>query len=422
MALYEISESNTLSPIPATTFSSRGLYERDNLQKALRAHIHAITPGADTMVLAEEFGDWVGANRRIDLLCLDKDAKLVVVELKRDDGGAHMELQAVRYAAMISAMRFEQAVEAHRRYLGSIGSTADAEQAIREFLDRDDGQPVALHEDVRIVLAAPSFGTEVSTTVLWLNKQGLDLRCVQMRPHLLDGRVLLDIQQVIPLPEAAQYQVAIREKEAQQAIARSSERNVARYNLTIGRRTYSNIPGRRVLFEVVAEALRSGVTVASISAAFPGRGDTVFLSAEGTLSGAELLERSGHSGSGYLIQDNMVLQAEGRTFALSTSWGDQLLDAISSVVDLVPSAGIAFERAQPTGEAQEVSFDGYLIRQDETTTITVSKDGNPCSPVMPVLRALAEKLGVSTLNGAGNAFNTRQLGARVIEAVGAREG
>ncbi|WP_229262130.1 hypothetical protein [Duganella guangzhouensis] len=79
------------------------------------------------MVLAEEFGDWVGANRRIDLLCLDDQANLVIVELKRDNS-AHMELQALRYAAMVSTMRFDQAV-------------------------------------------------------LWLNKQGLDLRCVQMRPH-----------------------------------------------------------------------------------------------------------------------------------------------------------------------------------------------------------------------------------------------
>ena len=223
MALYEMSGESTLSPIPLTSFSSMGVYERKHLQKALRAQISAITPGVETMVIAEEFGDWVGANRRIDLLCLDKDRKLVVVELKREDG-ASMELQAIRYAAMISAMRFEQAVEAHRKYLTSIGSESDPERAIRDFLELDDGERVELDEEVRIVLAAATFGTELSTTVLWLNKQGLDLRCVQMRPHLLGGRLLLDVQQVIPLPEAAQYQVAIREKEAQQAVARATER------------------------------------------------------------------------------------------------------------------------------------------------------------------------------------------------------
>lgn len=132
MALYEMSDSYTLSTIPVTSFTSMGIYERTHLQKALRAQISAITPGVKTMVLAEEFGDWVGANRRIDLLCLDKEAKLVVVELKREDGSS-MELQAIRYAAMISTMRFEQAVEAHRKYLESIGSTDHPEQSIRDF-------------------------------------------------------------------------------------------------------------------------------------------------------------------------------------------------------------------------------------------------------------------------------------------------
>lgn len=287
MALYEMSGENTLAPIPLTSFSSMGVYERTHLQKGLRAQISAITPGVETMVLAEEFGDWVGANRRIDLLCLDKDRKLVVVELKREDG-ASMELQAIRYAAMISAMRFEQAVEAHRKYLASIGSTNDAERATRDFLELDDGERVELHEEVRIVLAAASFGTELSTTVLWLNKQGLDLRCVQMRPHLLDGRLLLDVQQVIPLPEAAQYQVAIRAKEAQQAVARSSERNMTKYNLSIDGRTFASLAGRRVIYEVIAEALRQGITIDAISGALPWKGESVFLSALGVCA-AEVL-------------------------------------------------------------------------------------------------------------------------------------
>ena len=44
--------------------------------------------GDDLMVIAEEYGEWEDSNRRIDFLCLSKDAGLVVVEIKRtDDGG-----------------------------------------------------------------------------------------------------------------------------------------------------------------------------------------------------------------------------------------------------------------------------------------------------------------------------------------------
>jgi hypothetical protein len=59
------------------------------------------------------------------------------------------------------------------------------------------------------------FSKEVTTAVLWLNDRGLDIRCVRLRPYSLSGRTLLDIQQVIPLPEATEYQVQLRRKEAE---------------------------------------------------------------------------------------------------------------------------------------------------------------------------------------------------------------
>lgn len=55
--------------------------------------------------------------------------------------------------------------------------------------------------------------------------------------------------------------------------------------------------------------------------------------------------------------------------------------------------------------------------QDESTTITVTRDGVPCSPTIRVLRDLAAKLGIEVTNGAGKDMNTRQLGAKIIEAV-----
>lgn len=92
MPLYEMT-GESLSPVNGRTFTDFGLTERLNLQRAIRASIEAITPDPDvkTMVLAEEYGDWVGAKRRIDLLCLDENANLVVVELKRESA-THMEL------------------------------------------------------------------------------------------------------------------------------------------------------------------------------------------------------------------------------------------------------------------------------------------------------------------------------------------
>src|SRR4051794_3737718 len=98
--------ADSLTRVKRTTFTEQGIQERSQLQAALRDHIDLISP--DLFVVAEEFGDFEGANRRIDLLCLDRDGRLVIVELKRTADGGHMELQALRYAAMVSTMTFEQ--------------------------------------------------------------------------------------------------------------------------------------------------------------------------------------------------------------------------------------------------------------------------------------------------------------------------
>ena len=68
MALYEFTKDSMIE-IPTTTYSSLGLKARDDVQRVLREHIYAISP--DTLILAEEFGQWEDSRRRIDLLGLD---------------------------------------------------------------------------------------------------------------------------------------------------------------------------------------------------------------------------------------------------------------------------------------------------------------------------------------------------------------
>jgi hypothetical protein len=355
---------------------------------------------------------------RIDLLCLDDEARLIVVELKRDNS-AHMELQALRYAAMVSTMRFEQAVEAHRKYLKTCGSDADPERAIREFLDAEEG-PVALAETVRIVLAASDFSTELTTAVLWLNKQGLDIRCVQMRPHPVNGRVLVDIQQVIPLPAAAQYQVALREKALEQEAAGRQARDLTRYDLTVGDMTLTNLPKRRLIYEVVAEAVRRGVTPDQIASSVPWREGTMFISAPGQLDETGFQAAfEGKPMSRYFTADEDLFHVAGKTYGFSNQWGTRTLEAVANIAALMP-AGAEISYFPTTAVVEEVSYGGYLVRQRESGTIEVERDGIPVEPVKPALRELAEKLGVMQHNGRGNDLNTRQLGAQVMRAITAR--
>lgn len=334
MPLYEMIDDR-LSIVEPRTFTELGYLERQNLQRAIRASISAITPNVSTMVLAEEFGDWVGVNRRIDLLCLDDKFNLVVVELKRESA-THMELQAIRYAAMISTMRFEQAVEAHAKYLSSIGSSEDAEQSIREFLGQDEG-PIAFSEKVRIVLAASEFNSEISTSVLWLNEQGLDIRCVQLRPHEVQGKVLVDIQQIIPLPEAADYQVALREKAQEQTVAaRVDTRDLTRYDLAIGEKTFTYLPKRRLIYEIVAELIRRGASPEQLMEA-SGEGQRMFVRAEGVLNRKGMLKIIPESRVGrFYLDDQDLFHVGGHTYTMTRMWGGKTLAAIQAILQLDP--------------------------------------------------------------------------------------
>jgi hypothetical protein len=178
------------------------------------------------LVIAEEFGEWEDSKRRIDLLALDKDGNLVVIELKRTEDGGHMELQAIRYAAMVSAMTFERAVEVYAAYLQRIGSDLDARTSILEFLEREEADDDHFAQDVRIILVSAEFSKELTTAVMWLNERDLDIRCVRIKPYSDNGRALIDVQQVIPLPEAIAYQVQLREKEQSGRKVRAERYNV----------------------------------------------------------------------------------------------------------------------------------------------------------------------------------------------------
>ncbi|HMN14271.1 MAG TPA: hypothetical protein PKD55_18295, partial [Bellilinea sp.] len=182
MPLYKV-QNGRLEAVQATSFTEERVFERRDLQQLLKADISPL--GDDLMVIAEEYGNWEDSKRRIDLLCLDKQARLVVVELKRTEDGGHMELQAIRYAAMVSSMTLDQAISTYAKYLGGDDAEARATKDILEFLEEDSVDDVELTKDVRIILVSADFSSELTTAVIWLNKHDLDITCVRLKPYKL---------------------------------------------------------------------------------------------------------------------------------------------------------------------------------------------------------------------------------------------
>lgn len=237
MPIYALTDEE-LVPVAATSFSAENIHERRHIQQLLKANISVLDPGL--MVIAEEFGDWIDSSRRIDLLCIDTDANLVVVELKRTEDGGHMELQALRYAAMISAMTFEQLVETYARYLNpGQPDHDDALAAILQFLGWDSPNEDQFGQDTRIILASADFSRELTTTVLWLRDRKTDVRCVRLKPYrMADESILLDVQELIPLPETASFQTQIGSKRQAERNQRS-ERHELRHRFLSGLLDYA---------------------------------------------------------------------------------------------------------------------------------------------------------------------------------------
>jgi hypothetical protein len=153
----------------------------------------------------------------------------VVIELKRLDDGGHLELQGLRCAAMLSAMDFEVVVRTYSDPLAAQGhGDRDALKELVNFLGPD---PV-ISRVPRLILVAPGFSQEITTTVLCLNEQALNIRCVQANLYELNGSPFLSLEQVKPLPSGAAYQVRSREKEQAQQQAESRKQ---RRSLTVDR-------------------------------------------------------------------------------------------------------------------------------------------------------------------------------------------
>ena len=350
MPIYEFA-SEEIRPLSKTTFGLMQLQERRDLQRLLRANIAVVAP--DTLVIAEEFGDWDESRRRIDLLGIDRNANLVVIELKRTEDGGHMELQAIRYASMVSTMTFDQAADVFARYLMQIGKAdTDARAELLDFLGWDEPDEDAFAQDVRIVLASAEFSRELTTSVLWLIERGIDIRCVRLQPYGLDGRVLVDVQQIIPLPEVAEYQVRVTEKKRKEREARTDTRDWTSYDVTLGGRQLTALRKRHAIYQVFRHLVESGIAPEEVAKHCGPRANRALVSVEGEVTGEDFnrLAKESRAREGrnfdpkrFFTDDDELLHFGGRTYAFSSQWGGTAWEqAMIELRDAFPDKGIAF--------------------------------------------------------------------------------
>ncbi len=201
--------------IDPATFQSLKAREVQEIERWLKQQPGLM--GEKLKIVGSQFAGFDKTLDRLDLLALDRDGKLVVVEIKRDDSGSGQDLQALRYAAYVSTLTAEQIVGLYRCYEskehGREMTASEARKELEDFIRAESLDALDEDEQPRMVLVAAGFQVGVTNTALWLTRNfGLDITCVQVLPYEISGEIVLASTILIPLPEAADYEVRLKEK------------------------------------------------------------------------------------------------------------------------------------------------------------------------------------------------------------------
>jgi hypothetical protein len=213
--MYQIDKAmNRIKRLEKKRFTDLGFTERAHLQEWLANEPMVFRE--ELLIIQKEFDGFDETNERLDLLALDKGGNLVIIENKLDDSGRDVVWQSLKYASYASTLKKNQIVEIFQYYLDKYCSGGNAQKLICDFLNKPDLAEAVLNSgsNQRLIFVAANFRKEVTSTVLWLLNHNISLKCFKATPYALGEELFLQIEQIIPTPEAAEFMIGINEKEA----------------------------------------------------------------------------------------------------------------------------------------------------------------------------------------------------------------
>ncbi len=234
--VFTVSKAVAVAATPIG-LAEAGLKERQHLQEWVIAHPEVLGP--TVKIVAFEFGSWTGytgekEKDRLDILALDSDGHLIVVELKRDKAPDTVEMQALKYAALVSRFTRDDLNKVHARFLSlQLGLEVSVDDAAMEL---DAWAPIT-EDSLRlpsIVLMASDFPQTVTATVVFLHQQlGLDVRLLAFQAYQTANDVLVTVSQHYPPPGIEEFVLSPEVNEAQKA--KSGKQNKQREVNTVAR-------------------------------------------------------------------------------------------------------------------------------------------------------------------------------------------
>lgn len=210
--MYQINKTeNNITKLKQCLFSDLGFKERENLQEWIAKNPEVL--GEDLLIIQKEFDGFNDTNERLDLLALDKDGSLVIIENKLDDTGKDVVWQALKYTSYCSTLSTSQIIKIYQNYLNNTSLNEDAKSLLIDFLDLESDEELILNKnDQRIMFVANNYRKEVTSTVLWLLDHDIKIKCFKATPYSLNDELFLQIDQIIPVPETAEFMIDMKEK------------------------------------------------------------------------------------------------------------------------------------------------------------------------------------------------------------------
>lgn len=213
--MYRISKSkNTVTKLEQRLFKDLKIRERENLQEWIAANPEML--GEELLIIQKEYDGFNDTSERLDLLALDKDGGLVIIENKLDDTGRNVVWQALKYTSYCSTLTTSQIIKIYQAYLDRYFQGEDAKENLVEFLDREEEDLLLNRNDQRIMFVANNYRKEVTSTVLWLLNHDIQIQCFRTTPYSMDEEILLQVEQIIPLPETKEFMIDAKEKEKEE--------------------------------------------------------------------------------------------------------------------------------------------------------------------------------------------------------------
>jgi len=223
--MYKVDiQDKSLTKLRKAKFSKLGLRERIDIQEWIEKTPSIL--GEELLVIAKEYE--LPSRTRLDLLAIDKKANLVVVELKRDESGANVDWQSIKYASYCSNFTHEEIYRIYAEYLGA--NEDEAKLEIETFIDEE---PENLNDSQRIILASKEFHSDVVSAVLWLRDFGIEIQCVKLEPFIdADNNLFINPSIIIPLPEAKDYIKRRETKTKEKSLTKSSSFSLEKSDLS----------------------------------------------------------------------------------------------------------------------------------------------------------------------------------------------